>query len=215
MKTLLLVCLLASTAFGQGFTSGYDRIRWSGVDITRRTRLNFTGTGITSVVDDPANGQTTVTISGGGGGGGADSGSAPTLLCLAGRTGTTNNPLLSTDGDGTLTGSGVASGGLILQSSPDVAGASTGLFAVKITTPTELDPPHGFTLVQQFQDLTLAHGLLIGFGFGEDGITNPTYTLKSGVSGITGILGMNFGFELRNAPGETQGLATFNVVEDD
>jgi len=41
-------------------------------------------------------------------GGGADCTSAPTLLCLAGRSGTANNVLLSTDDSGTITGTALS-----------------------------------------------------------------------------------------------------------
>lgn len=51
---------------------------------------------------------------------GADCTTAPTLLCLAGRTGATNNPLLSTDSQGVVTGTdatNVFTGGLSLHTS--------------------------------------------------------------------------------------------------
>lgn len=62
-------------------------------------------------------GTPTFGSSGGSGGGVATCASSPQLLCLAGRTGTTNDPLISTDADGTITGSGASAGSLIFKSS--------------------------------------------------------------------------------------------------
>ena len=60
-------------------------------------------------------------IGAGGGGGGVPCSAAPALLCLAGRTGTTNNPTISTDSDGVIHGSLDATKSLMLASSPSLS----------------------------------------------------------------------------------------------
>lgn len=61
--------------------------------------LDFVGAGVTATF---AAGTATITIPGGSSG--ADCTTAPDLLCLAGRTGTTNDPIISTDATGTIYG---------------------------------------------------------------------------------------------------------------
>lgn len=112
---------------------------------------------------------------------GADCTTAPTLLCLAGRTGTANDPLISTNAFGSVTGTGAAG----------LAGIFLGL-ALNARTETEVTGNY----ISPFRNTATWTGPNALFSFGNDIEVNdlPGFGLPAIVGGFqVGATGNEFG----------------------
>lgn len=186
-KRILFLLLLASSAHAVNLPSmcgdltnptGCTMMPWSAIDFSlpdAPTPCNYAGgyfvAGISSVGAFDCQ-----LVSGGGGS--ADCAGAPTLACLAGRTSTTNDPTISSDDNGTITGSATTGKSLILKAnavgvSDSVRVEENGLGQSRVVVGPGVDPVGALTYLVTGENN--GNGALFGAYYAGDDGGAPTF----------------------------------------